>query len=45
MIFSVLFETFQRVHVDLDAQARFLWDGQFSLDEFQVVLNKFLSEF
>ena len=29
----------------LDAEAWFLWDGQFSIDEFQFVLNEFLPEF
>ena len=43
--FSVLFESLQGVHVDLDAEDWFLWDGQFSIDEFQFVLNEFLPEF
>ena len=43
--FLVLFEFFQRIHVDLNSQAWFLRDSQLSIDEFQVVLNEFLPEF
>ena len=42
--FSVLFESLQGVHVDLDAEAWFLWDGQFSIDQLKIVLDEVLAE-
>ena len=44
LIFSVLFESLQGVHVDLDAEAWFLWDGQFAIDQLKIVLDEVLAE-
>ena len=37
--FLVLFEALQGVHVDLDTEARFLWDGQFAIHQMKIVLD------
>ena len=39
-----LTESFQGVHIDLDAEARFFGDGQFSVNQLQIVLDEFLPE-